>query len=550
MRTVHICIFLFVISCMGFADAPTWIWGQSIGSAGTEYGLSMVDQNGSVIVCGSFEGSLQCGDFTLNGNDGLTFYVAKFDANEQNSWAINTGGCGDQYLNYLTLDGDGNIYLLGGFENTIVCGETTLSAIGGEDIVVAKIDTDGNWLWAVRAGGWNWDYPQGADVDQNGDVYITGKYEGLATFGQIQIQSFGENDLFVAKISSDGEWIWANGAGGEDDDRGLRIAVDSQNNSFITGHFSNQATFDDITMNSGTANSAFCAQISPDGDFIWVKQLGVIWGEYGVWYPIEVDHTGNPIIAIGFSQTAEIGDITYISAGGLDTCIAKYNTDGDVLWSKQLGGLGDDNLFSIAVDPDDNICSTGYFGFSLILGETELSTNGGSDIILSELSPDGEWLWASSYGNVGDDAGYFLHNYSNDMFYLSGIFTGSITLGEITLPGYGGIDAFIAKGDASTGITDQTSKPNCGLLWNSPNPFNPETTISYSLASSSEVTLSIYNIRGEKVTTLYNGWQNAGEHSQVWNGHDANGRPVASGVYFSRLQSENKTAVRKMLLLK
>ncbi len=88
------------------------------------------------------------------------------------------------------------------------------------------------------------------------------------------------------------------------------------------------------------------------------------------------------------------------------------------------------------------------------------------------------------------------------------------------------------------------------LIGNSPNPFNPETKISYSLATPGKVELSIYNILGEKIRTLVNEVQDAGEHNRIWDGRDQNGKPVASGVYLNRLKANDTIQTRRMLLLK
>jgi len=92
------------------------------------------------------------------------------------------------------------------------------------------------------------------------------------------------------------------------------------------------------------------------------------------------------------------------------------------------------------------------------------------------------------------------------------------------------------------------------LLGNYPNPFNPETTIKYNLENSSEVTLTIYNTKGQLVRTLVNFSQIAGLHSTVWNGKDANGRNVSSGIYFSTLDVNDEegdyTSVKKVILMK
>ena len=90
-------------------------------------------------------------------------------------------------------------------------------------------------------------------------------------------------------------------------------------------------------------------------------------------------------------------------------------------------------------------------------------------------------------------------------------------------------------------------------LWleqNTPNPFNPSTKISYSLPDKGEVSLRIYNIKGQLVKELVNEVQNTGSHSVVWHGKDSAGRNCGSGVYFYRLIHDKKSEVRKMVLLK
>jgi hypothetical protein len=88
------------------------------------------------------------------------------------------------------------------------------------------------------------------------------------------------------------------------------------------------------------------------------------------------------------------------------------------------------------------------------------------------------------------------------------------------------------------------------LNQNFPNPFNPETVISFSLDKSGDVTLSVFDILGRTVTTLYQGYLPTGQHQFRWNGTDGNGQGVASGVYFYRLSSDQISLTRKMALLK
>jgi hypothetical protein len=88
------------------------------------------------------------------------------------------------------------------------------------------------------------------------------------------------------------------------------------------------------------------------------------------------------------------------------------------------------------------------------------------------------------------------------------------------------------------------------LIGNHPNPFNPSTTIEFTIPSAGAVNLTIYNTAGQKVRELVAGSQTAGKHSAVWNGRDENGKPVSSGVYIAQLKMEGKVESRRMMLVK
>lgn len=92
--------------------------------------------------------------------------------------------------------------------------------------------------------------------------------------------------------------------------------------------------------------------------------------------------------------------------------------------------------------------------------------------------------------------------------------------------------------------------PFIQLSQNYPNPFNPSTKISFSLQTSSDVELDIYNSKGQRVSTLFNGYLNNGDHSFVWNGVDDNQNKLSSGVYFYRVKTNHQSIMKKMLLMK
>ena len=122
---------------------------------------------------------------------------------------------------------------------------------------------------------------------------------------------------------------------------------------------------------------------------------------------------------------------------------------------------------------------------------------------------------------------------------------------KLTDPGWTLDNITLVTGSA-TANDDQSvpGLPQAALYPNFPNPFNPQTTIRYSLAFAGEVTLEIFNLKGQRVRSYTPGAQAAGNHAFVWNGTDDQGLGVASGIYFYRLSSPKFSQSRKMILMK
>jgi ligand-binding sensor domain-containing protein len=114
-----------------------------------------------------------------------------------------------------------------------------------------------------------------------------------------------------------------------------------------------------------------------------------------------------------------------------------------------------------------------------------------------------------------------------------------------------GVVSFRETDGASMRVSDEYALPKgFAILGNSPNPFNPSTTISFTLPASGKANLTVYDITGRKVRTIFSGQMSAGVHSAVWNGRDEKGRAVSSGVYISRLESGKSAHAVKMLLVR
>ena len=142
------------------------------------------------------------------------------------------------------MDGVGGVWITGIFAGIATFGSHTLTASGNYDIFVAKLGPNGNWLWAVKAGGIDYDYGYSIAVDGAGNAYVTGEFRYTSTFGSHTLTASGYSDLFVAKLNPSGTWLWAVRAGGGSYDEGYGIAVDGAGNAWVTGCFTGTATFE------------------------------------------------------------------------------------------------------------------------------------------------------------------------------------------------------------------------------------------------------------------------------------------------------------------
>jgi len=370
---------------------------------------------------------------------------------------------------------------------------------------------------------------------------VTGTFRGTATFGDTTLTSVGSGDMFIAKYDGDGNFLWVEQAGGTGSDGGRAIATDGSGNSIVTGHFTGTATFGDTTLTSAGSGEIFIAKYDGDGNFLWVEQAGGTFeGRLG--HGIATDSSGNSIVTGHFRSTATFGDTTLTSAGSVDIFIAKYDGDGNFLWVEQAGGTGFDGGGAIATDGSGNSIVTGGFSGTATFGDTTLTSVGSGDMFIAKYDGDGNFLWVEQAGGFG--GGIATDGSGNSI--VTGGFSGTATFGDSTLTSVGSGDIFIAKLGLVTGIEEEFALPQSFNLSQSyPNPFNPSTTIEFSLPCSGYVMLQVFNILGEVVATLVNEELNVGTYTTQWN---ASG--VASGVYFYKMRTGEFVDTKKLLLLK
>ncbi|WP_143828714.1 SBBP repeat-containing protein [Dyadobacter fermentans] len=254
----------------------------------------------------------------------------------------------------VAMDNADNVYVSGSFYGTTEFG----TAVGGNDVFIAKYKPNGELEWSRTLGGPKSDEGRGIAVDGSGNVYVTGDFYGTLTSGDIAITSHGDADAFIVKYNTQGEFQWIRAYGSDGGERGQAIAVDMNGNAYATGEYQGTGVFGNTSKQSAGEFDAFIVKYSTDGAFEWVQSGGGASRDTG--YGITTDkRTGEVYVTGFFMGTTTFGNTSVTSKGTLpgegDVFLAKYNSQGEFVWMKAFGGDVSSGGFDVAVDGSGNI---------------------------------------------------------------------------------------------------------------------------------------------------------------------------------------------------
>ncbi len=388
--------------------AGNFLWAKRIGGIYDDETYSIaVDSFGSVHTTGYFRGTADfnpgAGTSNLTSAGAKDIFILKLDAAGNFIWAKSIGAINNEYSYSIAVDGSGNVYTNGYFEGTVDfdpgADTSNLASLGSDDFIL-KLNAAGNFLWAKRMAGNGSGRSESIAVDGSGNVYTTGWFWGTKDFdpgaGTSYLTSAAVSlDIFISKLDTAGNFLWAKRMGGTDEDMGFSIVVDGSGSVYTTGYFWGTADFDPgagtSNLTSAGFNDIFISKLGPSGNFIWAKRMGGFIQDWG--HSIAMDGSGNVYTTGFFAGTADFdpgaGTSNLTSAGWVDIFISKLDATGNFGWAKSIGGIYDDIAYSIAVDSSGNVYTNGYFSgtvdFDPGAGTSNLISVGGADIFVHKM---------------------------------------------------------------------------------------------------------------------------------------------------------------------
>ena len=363
------------------------------------------------------------GSSIVLGRQGTYLSVMKLSSLGNQEWVQTVAGGIVLRGTAIATNSDGSAVItgeFGGFYPTVVFGSVTLhSTINSVDIFVAKISSTGTWLWATKVGGEGPETAGQLSLFEDGSALVTGAFQESVTFNSTTLTTSGRSDAFVAKISSTGTWLWATKAGGVTDDVMTAQAALSDGSAFVGGyHNSSTISFGTISLNG---SRWFLAKLNSLGQWSWAMNIGA---ESDI-SSIASAPEDAVLIAGHFGSTAAFGSSTLTSNGIADIYVAKISSSGTWLWVAQAGGGGMDYCFSISRLSDGSAILTGQFERSATFGSTRITELGYADVFVAKISVTGSWLWASSFGSSTIDRGYGVATFSDGSAVMTGTYMAS-----------------------------------------------------------------------------------------------------------------------------
>ncbi len=671
-----------------FENSGKALWLRTLGSYSSDRAFSVtVDPEGNPIVAGRFGSAIRQDGLVVKSTGAWDVIVAKYDRSGNLRWAKSYGGRSNDFAYDVNCDERGYIYLTGGFGNQANFGNFELKVNGQMDVFVVKCDSDGNVVWANALGGQDNDLGWSVAASASGSVYSTGQFRNASNFGKNNLRSRGSSDIFISKFSEPklagrispvvvesalvthefevsivldsvlnlyearfellfsrqdqieltgdvqssllpGSFLGENpylAAELLENNKGINVVIHGQSptvgasgrgeivkvkcRSLSTVPFDTdvQYTLRNLYAKDTAGNPIYlraeCDSIKFVGLPVWpgdtnndqivdeadLLRLGQFWGKNGYPRP-QQDIIWNMKEAIPWQRlnmtyadangdgSVNIGDLKAI---GLNW---KMKVDGTMpaFAGKRKPGLAQTNpafLRLVAVfDPDkpNELVlelhaqqARDLFGLSFGLnyaslpGLKFLSVQPGElfqgDVLSFNKHDAGSktvWLGLSrKAGAKGSNRdGIIARFLFQQEKHNNNIQTEKIELLQLEANSSTGNDIIVMQKKStveSSAATEDATLPLAYALWqNSPNPFNPETTIRYSLRRSTNVLLTIHDTLGKHVRTLHAGFANAGSHSVTWDGKNEQGLPVASGFYLYKIKTPEFRKTMKMVLIR
>jgi Secretion system C-terminal sorting domain len=563
---------LIVLLATSNSSAQTLDWARQIGNSNWDncFGTA-VDDNMNFYAVGFFEDTIDfdpgIGQLSIASNGQSDGYILKLDSNGNFVWLRKVIGVENQLCLSIKIMGS-KLYVAGDFKGSAIFdpGQTNyiLTAMSNSysDIYVMEMDTAGNFKWVKQLMGTAGMSVRELNLDYTYNILLTGTFLGTVDFnpdiiGSYTLTSAGGRDVFVCKLDTGGNFIWAKQIGGtgvyQD---GNSIDVDGIGDVYVTGEFNGTIDLDPgigvFSLSTSTTVLAdmdvFICKLDSGGNFIWGMGFGSIDGEFA--NKILYDGDEHIYISGGFSNTIDFdygpGVFTMTATGGGDAFLLKLDTAGAFAWSKQWGNINSVSAIA-SIDNLGNLYCSGSFVATMDAdpGAGVYNITGSpvySNSYIIKLNNQGNFVWATDFNGTWTNAIRGLVHDNSGNIYTRGDFNNVVDCdpgtGTYNLTSNGSYDVFFMKlSQPLVSVIHQPEDLETNVVAY-PNPTKGETTITSPLPVKS---LKLLTVTGSVAFSK----ENVNAYKEVVEVNE-----LPQGIYFISVETQKGIAVKKLVVMK
>jgi hypothetical protein len=373
--------------------------------------------------------------------------VVKLDPKGALVWAKSFGDGASQVVQGVAVDSAGSVLVTGTFLGSLDFGGGALNSAGDEDIFAAKLDKDGGHVWSAVYGGSG--YHLGADiaVDQEGGAILTGTFNDSVDFGLGPLVSEGFFDAYVAKIDGAGKPAWSRRISGKGEQIGEGVFVDAAGDIFVSGDFSKELdaggdVIQSLPDEGWPGYDFYIVKLDSEGQTVWAKGFGDAMPQHIK--DIAPDGQGGVILLADIYGGVDFGGAS-LTASQQALGLAKLDAGGKHVWSDLFLDADIHEAGGIAVDGEGNVFLTEVTHFGMTFGTKPIGGDYLYEVVVVKLDSSGNYVWDREFGDPeGPHRARIAVNGAGDLI-VAGSFSGIIGFGYGLHESLGFGDAYVAQ---------------------------------------------------------------------------------------------------------
>jgi hypothetical protein len=570
-RSLVVGLCLLLLGIMGVnAQTPSWQWGSNNQCYGDDEANAVTtDKYGNVYVAGVFTDQISIDTIVLYSNGGHDVFLIKYSPTGQVIWAKSGGSSAEEEVNSITTDTSGNVIVTGSFgghtiypityNDTAYFSNSTIVSNGNMDIFLIDYLPNGNINWIRNYGSIYNDMGNSLKCNKKNQIVFGGIFSDYGgsppVHGTIQfdnmfyLTSAGNSDLFLCTLNENGTVLWAKKYGNKERELFTKLSLDINDNICVLGIFYYSINFNGIIVSSLSSVSVdgdcFIAKFDSLGNIIWAKAIGganimsssggsvtnrsMMVGEQGNVY-ILGDYGNCTLIFQGSS-------ITLPNEYAAQIFLAKYDSNGNLMWAREMGGSSDDVGLDLFVGQNENCYATGLIRYYGIFGSDSVHCYGFNDAFIAKYDSLGNEHWAIHLGGNSNDYGSSITGTSDGSLCLAGAYSSTYFMYKSEfMINDGGYDMFLVKLSPTTGINDVVSSASVAVY---PNPATDILTIEAKQKGRFEMVdlMGRTLLQSQIITSATLSDQSL----------SIDMKPFAPGIYFIKYQNEKETETIKVI---